>query len=69
MLACDFARVDTVLLRQIYVFLVLELDTRRVHVLGVTWHPTGEWVTQAARNFLGDLERGLDYAGWQFGHQ
>ncbi len=55
MLATDFFTVDTVSLKHFYVFFAIELSTREVHILGVTDHPNGAFVTQVARNLMSDL--------------
>jgi putative transposase len=48
-LACDFFVVVTTTFRMMYVFVVLEVGTRRIRHWNVTAHPTASWTAQQFR--------------------
>jgi len=54
-LASDFFAADLLDGTQAYALAVIEHASRRIRILGVTQHPTGEWTAQQARNLLMDL--------------
>ena len=54
-LACDFSTAGLLDGTQAHVLIVIEHATRRISILGVTLHPTGDWTVQQARNLLMDL--------------
>ena len=59
--ACDFATVDTALLRRYYLLFFIDVTSREVFFAGITVNPTGRWTTQAARNlFLCHADRFAD---------
>src|SRR5262245_16798511 len=51
-LACDFFVVVTATFRCMYVFLVLDIGTRRIVHWNVSEHPTAEWTVQQFRSVL-----------------
>jgi transposase InsO family protein len=47
--ACDFTVVHDLLFRPVFIFVIIELHTRRILHTAVTYAPTDEWVTQQVR--------------------
>ena len=52
MVACDFFVVITGAFRTLYVFVIIEIESRRVLHHNVTVHPTAEWTLQQFREAL-----------------
>ena len=65
--ACDFFTKQVLTMRgwiDYYVLFFIHLETRQVHILGVTANPNNEWMKQQARNlcvFFGDLDKPPEY--------
>jgi transposase InsO family protein len=55
-LACDFFVVVTATFRVFYVFVVLEVGSRRIRHWNVTEHPTAEWTAQQFRTVMSGEE-------------
>ena len=60
MVACDFFTSVTATFQVLYVFVAIEIGTRRMLHVNVTDHPTAEWTRQQFRAFL-DGESGHRY--------
>jgi len=55
--ACDFLVAVTTRFQILYVFLILELGSRRILHFNVTAHPTAEWTLQQFRDGLSEDRR------------
>ncbi|SMD26468.1 integrase core domain-containing protein [Kibdelosporangium aridum] len=63
-IAADFFHIDTALGKRLYALVFLEHRTRRLHIAGITAHPTRERTTQQARNLA--IGNGTDLGALRF---
>ncbi|WP_089104138.1 integrase core domain-containing protein [Streptomyces hyaluromycini] len=55
-IAADFFHIDPALGGRLYALAFLEHGTRRLHISGVTAHPTRYWTVRQARNLAVDMD-------------
>lgn len=60
--ACDFFVSVTATFRVVYVFVAIEVGSRRVLHFNVTEHPTAEWTIQQFREYVGHYNRGRPHS-------
>ena len=63
-IAADFPHIDTVFGTRLYALAFLEHGTRRLHITGVTAHPTQAWTARQARNLAADLGHRMESPGF-----
>ncbi|MGA7615389.1 MAG: helix-turn-helix domain-containing protein [Thermoanaerobaculia bacterium] len=51
-LACDFMTTTTLMFKKLYVFVLMDLGSRRIVRLAVTEHPTAAWTIQQLRDAI-----------------
>jgi hypothetical protein len=61
-IACAFFTVETVPLKRLYVLVFVEHGIRRLHLGGVTAHPTGAWAVHAADGAVNGAKTAAAYA-------